>query len=52
MGFIKETYTNSNAGLVVSFSQTEINDNFCATDSIEEAMKHFKLYLDKIIIFV
>ena len=47
MGFIKETYTNGNAGLVVSFAQTETNDNFCATDSVEEAMKHFKLYLDE-----
>lgn len=47
MGFIKETYTNGNAGLVVSFAQTETNDNFCATDSVEEAMKHFKLFLDE-----
>ena len=47
MGFIKETYTNGNAGLVVSFTQSETNDNFCATDSVEEAMKHFKLYLDE-----
>ena len=47
MGFIKETYTNGNAGLVVSFAQTETNDNFCATDSVEEAMKHFGLYLDE-----
>lgn len=47
MGFIKETYTNGNAGLVVSFTQTETNDNFCATDSVEEAIKHFGLYLDE-----
>lgn len=47
MGFIKETYTNGNAGLVVSFSQKETNDNFCASDSVEEAMKHFGLYLDE-----
>lgn len=47
MGFIRETYTNGNAGLVVNFSQKETNDNFCASDSVEEAMKHFGLYLDE-----
>lgn len=47
MGFIKETYTNGKAGLVVSFTQNKTNDNFCATDSVEEAIKHFGLYLDK-----
>lgn len=46
MGFIKETYTNGNAGLVVSFSQQETNENFCASDSVEEAMNHFGLFLD------
>ena len=47
MGFIKETYTNGNAGLVVNFALTESNDTFCASDSVKEAMKHFGLYLDK-----
>lgn len=47
MGFIKETYSNGNAGLVVNFSQEETTENFYAGDSAEEAMKHFGLYLDE-----
>lgn len=47
MGFIKETYTNGSAGLVVSFAQKETTENFFAGDSIEEAMKHFKLFIDE-----
>lgn len=47
MGFIKETYTNGNAGLVVSFAQTENSKNFCTSDSVQEAMEYFNLYLDE-----
>lgn len=47
MGFIKETYSNGKAGLVVSFSQTDSNENFCNTDSVEEAIKYFGLFLDE-----
>lgn len=47
MGFVKETYSNGNAGLVVSFSQNTTTKNFFAGDSVEEAMKHFNLYLDE-----
>lgn len=47
MGFIREIYTNGGAGLVVSFSQKETTENFFAGDSVEEAMKHFKLFLDE-----
>lgn len=47
MGFIKETYSNGKAGLVVSFSQTNSNENFCNTDSVEEAIKYFDLFLDE-----
>lgn len=47
MGFIKETYSNGKAGLVVSFSQTDSNENFCNTDSVEEAIKYFDLFLDE-----
>lgn len=46
MGFIKETYSNGRAGLIVNFSQSETNDSFCATDSVQEAMEHFNLFLD------
>lgn len=47
MGFIKETYTNGNAGLMVNFILTENSDVFCNSDSVEEAMKYFNLYLDE-----
>lgn len=47
MGFIRETYSNGQAGLVVSFGQTETSETFFAGDSVEAAMKHFKLYLDE-----
>lgn len=47
MGFIKETYSNGSAGLVVSFSQKETNDSFFAGDSVKEAMEHFGLFLDE-----
>lgn len=47
MGFIREIYTNGGAGLVVSFSQKETTENFFAGDSVEEAMKHFKLFIDE-----
>lgn len=46
MGFIRETYSNNQAGLVVSFAQQETSETFFAGDSVEAAMKHFKLYLD------
>lgn len=44
MGFIREIYSGNRAGLVVSFNQTETNENFFAGDSVEEAMKHFNIY--------
>ena len=47
MGFIKETYSNGRAGLVVSFAQSQTSETFCVTDSVEEAMKHFGLFLDE-----
>lgn len=47
MGFIRETYSNNQAGLVVSFAQQETTETFFAGDSVEAAMKHFKLYLDE-----
>ena len=47
MGFIKETYSNGRAGLVVNFAQSVTTETFCATDSVQEAMKHFGLFLDE-----
>ena len=40
MGFLKESYPANRAGLVVSFAA-----NAYDTDSIQEAMEHFNLYL-------
>lgn len=45
MGFIKEKYSNNRAGLVVSFQGEENTENYAATDSVEEAMQYFHLYL-------
>lgn len=45
MGFIKEVYSNNRAGLVVAFGRGENSDRYFAGDSIEEAMKHFNIYL-------
>ena len=45
MGFIKEVYSNNRAGLVVAFGRGETSENYFNGDSIEEAMKHFNLYL-------
>lgn len=45
MGFIKEVYSNNRAGLVVAFGRGETTENYFSGDSIEEAMKHFNMYL-------
>lgn len=47
MGFIKETYSNGRAGLVVNFAQSQTTETFCDTDSVQEAMNHFGLFLDE-----
>ena len=45
MGFIKEVYSNNRAGLVVAFGRGETTENYFSGDSIEDAMKHFNIYL-------
>lgn len=45
MGFIKEVYSNNRAGLVVAFGRGQTSANYFNGDSIEEAMKHFNIYL-------
>ena len=45
MGFLKESYSNSQAGLVVSFSQEENSKNFFIGENVTEAMNYFNLYL-------
>ena len=47
MGFIKETYTNGNAGLMVNFTIAENTDTYFSGDSVEEAMAYFGMYLDE-----
>ena len=44
MGFIKEIYSNNRAGLVAAFGRQN-SDNFIDTDSIQEAMNYFNMYL-------
>lgn len=44
MGFIKEVYSDNRAGLVVAFGRKN-SENYCATDSIEDAMKYFNMYV-------
>lgn len=50
MGFIKEVYANNRASLIVSFNGS--GENYFETDSIEEAIKHFKLYREGNSLFV
>ena len=45
MGFIKEVYSENRASLVVAFGRGETSATFFNGDSVEEAMKHFHLYL-------
>lgn len=45
MGFIKEIYSNNHAGLVVAFGRGETSENYFNGDSIQEAMKHFNMYI-------
>ena len=45
MGFIKEVYSGNQAGLIVTFRQSSSSATYYDGDSVEEAMKHFHLYL-------
>lgn len=45
MGFIKEDYSNNRVGLIVSFKKDKTSANYYHGDSVEEAMKHFNIYL-------
>ena len=45
MGFIKEVYSDNRAGLVVAFGRGETSPSYFNGDSVEEAMKHFNMYL-------
>ena len=52
MGFIKEVYSNNRAGLVVVFGRGETSEKYFNGDSVEEAMKHFNMYLHNNEIFI
>ncbi len=45
MGFIKETYSNNRAGLIVAFNGNTPTANYTPTDSIQEAINYFDLYI-------
>lgn len=45
MGFIKEVYSGNQAGLIVAFRESSNSATYYDGDSVEEAMKHFHLYL-------
>lgn len=45
MGFIKETYSNNRAGLIVAFKDIPNTSTYVNTDSIEEAIKYFNLII-------
>lgn len=45
MGFIKEKYLDNKCGLIVSFQGNSNTENYYAGDSVQDAMKHFNMYL-------
>lgn len=46
MGLRLEIYNENFVGLVVDFSRSKNADDFCNTDSVNEAIEYFDLYLD------
>lgn len=51
MGFIKETYSGNRAGLIVTFGGEDATPDYTPTDSIQEAMAYFNLYVKDNMIF-
>lgn len=47
MGLRLETYNNNFVGLIVDFAFVNNSSDFCNTDSIQEAIEYFDLYLDE-----
>ena len=45
MGFYKEVYNNSRAGLVVSFQGNTNTENYFSGDSIQDAIEYFNMYI-------
>ena len=51
MGFMKETYSNNRAGLLVAFGGDQPTEGYTPTDSIQEALEYFDLYVEKGVIY-
>jgi hypothetical protein len=51
MGFMKETYSNNRAGLLVAFGGDQPTEGYTPTDSIQEALEYFNLYVEKGVIY-
>lgn len=51
MGFMKESYSNNRAGLLVTFGGNEATPSYTPTDSVEEALEYFNLYVENGIIY-
>lgn len=51
MGFMKETYSNNRAGLLVTFGGSEPTPGYTPTDSVTEALEYFDLYVQNGIIY-
>jgi hypothetical protein len=47
MGLRLEVYNNNFVNLITDFNLAFDSNEFCNTDSITEAMKHFDLYIDE-----
>lgn len=51
MGFMKEIYSNNRAGLIVTFGGDQPTSNYTPTDSVQEALEYFNLYVKDNIIY-
>lgn len=51
MGFMKESYSNNRAGLLVTFGGSEATPSYTPTDSVEEALEYFNLYVENGVIY-
>lgn len=52
MGFMKEIYSGDRAGLLVAFGGDTPTANYTPTDSVEEALEYFNLYVKDGIIYI
>lgn len=51
MGFMKESYSNNRAGLLVTFGGDEATPSYTPTDSVTEALEYFDLYVKNGVIY-